>query len=218
VAELLKRAIDRTDYRAFLATSDIRRARNLDKLLADAHDDGRTRVRAFLEHIQALQAIGARVGEAPAEAHDAVRLMTIHKAKGLEFAVVVLADAARRLGHHSAAAYLTPDLGLAVAPDRIGAAPLATRIACWIDSRRADAEEQRLLYVAATRAQEKLLISGHIVRSAQGWSSDGWMQRLAEVARVDLGAATGAPGGYSTVMLLCGEPVGLWVASGEPGR
>ncbi len=70
-------------------------ARNVDKLLSDAQSSGIVRVGEFLEYIESLREAGAREGEAPSEAGGAVRLMTVHKAKGLEFPVVVIADASR---------------------------------------------------------------------------------------------------------------------------
>ena len=103
VAELLKRLVDRVDYRAILASSGSaagRLWRNLDKLLDDAQASGLVNVRAFLEYLDTLRDVGAREGEAPAEAEGAVRLMTIHKAKGLEFPMVILADAARQRKIH----------------------------------------------------------------------------------------------------------------------
>jgi hypothetical protein len=90
---------------------------------------------------------------------------------------------------------------------------LAARIAHWIDSQHAEAEEQRLLYVAATRAKEKLLISGHIARSGKDWRSGGWMQQLAEIAGLDLGAVVDQDGGCAPITLACGELVGIWIAT-----
>jgi len=100
VSELLKKLVDATDYRAILAVDDNsgtggRLWRNLDKLLADAQTSGQVNVRDFLDYLITINDAGAREGEAPAEAQGSVRLMTIHKSKGLEFPIVVLADASR---------------------------------------------------------------------------------------------------------------------------
>ena len=166
VAELLKRLVDAVDYRAILASvhssgAASRLWRNLDKLLADAQSSGLVNVRGFLEYLETLRDVGAREGEAPADAEGAVRLMTIHKAKGLEFPVVVLADAARQRTDTSEAAFLLPETGLTFKFDQFEAAPLLHRLAQFQDQQQAEAEEKRLLYVALTRAKEKLLISGH---------------------------------------------------------
>ena len=82
VAELLKRLIDATNYRAILATDNVTGAggrlwRNLDKLLGDAQSSQQVNVRDFLEYLGTINDAGAREGEAPAEAQGAVRLMTI---------------------------------------------------------------------------------------------------------------------------------------------
>ena len=96
VAALLKRLLDRTHYRAALQAAEggARAQRNVDKLLADAHTSGLVSVREFVEYVRTLRDAGARESEAPTEAGSAVQLMTGHKAKGLEFPVVVIADAA----------------------------------------------------------------------------------------------------------------------------
>lgn len=113
VAELLQRVVTWTNYRAVLASGSHRLWRNLDKLLADAQASGVVQVQAFLEYLSTLKDVGAREGEAAAEAEGAVRLMTIHKSKGLEFEIVVLADAARGTHNLSSSFFLMPGVGLA---------------------------------------------------------------------------------------------------------
>jgi ATP-dependent helicase/nuclease subunit A len=208
VAELLKRLVDRVDYRAILAsggTAAGRLWRNLDKLIADAQASKLVNVRAFLEYLDTLRDVGAREGEATAEAEGAVRLMTIHKAKGLEFPLVILADAARQRKTTSEAAYLSSEIGLAIKFDQYESAPLLYRLAQFQDSQQAEAEEKRLLYVALTRAKEKLLISGHSTSTSSGeWKASGWLSDLAAAGQANLGAAidsgqpieTATPGGY----------------------
>lgn len=211
VAELLKRLVDCVDYRAILASAEAaagRLWRNLDKLLADAQASGLVSVRAFLEYLETLRDVGAREGEAPADAEGAVRLMTIHKAKGLEFPLVVLADAARRRRNTGESAYLLPETGLAFRLDQFDSAPLLYRLARFQDALQAEAEEKRLLYVALTRAKEKLLISGHSTPDRSGQcKADGWLGDLAEAGRVDLGAAIDR-----------GEPIESATSGGHPLR
>ena len=216
VAELLKRVVDLTDYRAVLAASHSRLWRNLDKLLADAHASGLVRVRAFLEYIGTLKEVGAREGEAPTEAEGSVRLMTVHKAKGLEFEVVVIADAGRRTGMHNEVAYLLPEAGLAPKPNRLDSKPLITRLAQWYDRLQSEAEENRLLYVAATRAREKLLVSGHLTQSRGKWRADGWLKSLMEEgAGVDLESLVAETDTWHEINLSSGEPLAVWIAPTE---
>ena len=123
ISELLKRLLDRCDYRAILATNTnlgdrSRLWRNVDKLIGDAQVSGLVGVRAFLEYITTMRDVGAREGEAASEAEGSVRLMTIHKAKGLEFPIVVLADAARRPNPGREVAFRLGD-AWTVSPDKL---------------------------------------------------------------------------------------------------
>jgi ATP-dependent helicase/nuclease subunit A len=215
VAELLKRLIDLSDYRAILASGHSRLWRNLDKLLHDAHASGLVRVGEFLEYIQTLRDVGAREGEAPVEAEGAVRLMTIHKAKGLEFEFVVLADASRRLGAQSPEAFLLPETGLVVRPDRLESDPIPTRLASWIDEQQSQAEADRLLYVALTRAREKIILSGHLSQSEKGLRVEGWMKSLLEAMGADPAALVAKPHKWHHFAIQRGESIGLWVETGE---
>jgi ATP-dependent helicase/nuclease subunit A len=189
VAYLLKSFLDATQYRAALqlVPGGERLRRNIDKLLADAHRSELASVAEFLEYVSVLRDVGTRESEAPTEAGGAVQLMTIHKAKGLEFPVVVLADAGYTRGARSIPFYLDQELGLLFAPSNGDAQPAAFRIAAWHEAEQEAAEERRLLYVAATRAREKLLISGSAKLSAAKASPgklmlSGWLAQLAEVA------------------------------------
>jgi ATP-dependent helicase/nuclease subunit A len=198
VAVLLKRLLDRTHYRAALQTSEegVRARRNVDKLLADAHTSGLASVREFLEYVHALRDVGVREGEAPTEAGSAVQLMTVHKAKGLEFPVVVIADAAHAGHRDTATVRLDARLGVTLNlrdrdDDR---RPAAYRLAALRDAERDEAEDRRLLYVAATRAREKLLISAHTkVLKGGGLSTTGWLKLLGQVVGLDKVAVAGTP-------------------------
>jgi len=67
-----------------------------------------------------------------------------------------------------------------------GAHPIAYRLARLIEQAKDDAEDKRLLYVAATRAKEKLIISGHAKLNAKGTLAlRGWLGRLGEVSGLD---------------------------------
>lgn len=194
VSELLKQVVDATDYRAILATADIktdekissnaagRLWRNLDKLLDDAQVSQQVNLRDFLNMITTLNDAGAREGEAPAEAEGSVRLMTIHKAKGLEFPVVVLADSGRQVRSSSELVYFSSDMGVTF---KLKPAPMLYCLAKEVEKDQDDCEALRLLYVALTRTKSKLIISGHLKIGAGGKAIlSGWAKELDAVANL----------------------------------
>ncbi len=218
VAQLLKKIVDATDYRAILAASHIRLWRNLDKLLQDAHTSGLVRVRGFFEYLRTLREVGAREGEAPAEALGAVRLMTIHKAKGLEFEVVVLADTSRKPLGRAELAYLLPETGPAFRFDRLEGSPLIYNLARYLDQQQSKEEENRILYVAVTRARERLILNGHLSLRWGKLTADGWMKSFLEVLDLNPDSLGEGVGGWVQARLPNGREVGIWVAAAlEPG-
>jgi ATP-dependent exoDNAse (exonuclease V) beta subunit len=171
-AELLLRALAATDYERHVRTLawSERRLANVHKLLRLARRfeaaEGRG-LRPFLEHVAQRGALAQSAEpHAPAGAEpDAVRLMTIHAAKGLEFPVVCVADLGR------AAAAAPPDLLVDGARVGLRLASLDGTAAvgcleyeqlCAERDRAAAAEEERIVYVALTRARERLLLSGAV--------------------------------------------------------
>ena len=171
---LCERVVAEHDYDlAVLAQWDGRRRyANLRKLarLARSYEELRgPDVEGFVRFVLDQEAVGARELEAVAEEEggDAVRLLTIHAAKGLEFKVVVVADAGRDKAPPAA------DEILALSDGRFGfrvADPVTSerRGAYAYDAvkeaRKAEerAERLRLYYVAMTRAIDRLIVSGSI--------------------------------------------------------
>jgi ATP-dependent helicase/nuclease subunit A len=100
--------------------------------------------------------------ESAVDAEDAVRLMTIHKAKGLEFGVVVVPDLGREAPWRAPVVLTDRRSGrLAINLDRLGDTALTTLDWTQAESReiqRVDAEALRVLYVALTRAQRGLVL------------------------------------------------------------
>lgn len=177
--DLLDRALARTGYdRAILRMEGgARRFANVRKLmrLAREHEARHGRdLRGFADLASSLvggaDASGdERESEAPVEgeALDAVRVMTIHRAKGLEFPVVCVGD----LGRESPPAGREPvrvgrDGRVGVRLRRLGGGRPRDAFAYRAlveEQRRADAEEEaRLFYVAVTRARERLILSGAV--------------------------------------------------------
>ena len=125
----------------------------------------------FLTYIRSLQQRGAEPAHAPdnstsmRENEDAVKIMSIHKSKGLEFPVVVLADTAKRFNNRDLSSPIVfhPELGVGVKfTDRQRRIEYPTLARLAIQGKLTSemmAEELRLLYVAMTRAREKLIIT-----------------------------------------------------------
>ncbi len=171
VEQLLDEAVTELGYDlAVLARQDgDRRLANVRKLMRMAREYERAEgadLRGFIAFAEGEDLREAREGEAPLEAEDldAVRLMTIHRAKGLEFPVVVIADLGRQGSTSKPALLVGRDgrIGLRLATVGAGDRTDSLHYRTLADERAAaeDDEERRLLYVALTRAEEKLILSG----------------------------------------------------------
>jgi ATP-dependent helicase/nuclease subunit A len=187
IADLLGTALDQTGYRATLtALPDGDRLRgNIDKLLDRARASGQITLGAFEAYLNDLSASEAREGEAVIEAGDAISLMTVHASKGLEFPLVVLVDSNWERGKGGSSPPVIQDAHLGLAcqvPDTTDESLTPSSAYALIKARReaqAEAERKRLLYVAATRAQDYLLISAALNRKKQGdWEVKGWLKLL----------------------------------------
>ncbi len=182
VADLLKAFLDATDYLpAWQMAGQSRAVRNIGKLLADAQASSLVNAGAFLDYLALLKETGAREGEARAAAEGAVQIMSVHQAKGLEFSIVVIGDAAYDRNARDEA-IVDPRLGVLLPPGAAGkdASAVYAQARAW-DRDQEDAESRRLLYVAATRAQELLIFSACVQlkkNGMPGWLR-GWLKKIA---------------------------------------
>ena len=171
ITTLIQYIYDQTDFIEVLSRSEGGGARegNLRLLLkyaADYEAGGNSELSGFVSYIRALAEEGSRFTAAVpvAEAENAVRIMTVHGSKGLEFPVVALAGAGKRFNYSdfTSLTIFHPEMGFGMqrvereALRRYRTIPYAA--AASREKRDMLSEEVRLLYVALTRAKERLIL------------------------------------------------------------
>ncbi len=136
-----------------------------------------------------IELMVTRLDEQPEEAEsplaeassDAVQILTIHKAKGLEFPIVVLPGLHQGTGRDRTVPHVAYDwssgiYGLSLGSKRtIGAVLAQAKFAV-----REEAERRRVFYVGMTRAKELLVLSGGKVARSVGETTFQWLQQIGE--------------------------------------
>ncbi|HEV7925793.1 MAG TPA: UvrD-helicase domain-containing protein, partial [Verrucomicrobiae bacterium] len=202
VSPCLENVIDQTHYVDWLMTRERgeQRRANLERLLQMARQFDASRGESlprFLRFVQAQQESEEETEPAP-PATEAVRLMSIHQSKGLEFPVVVAADLGKRFhwGDLQAPIILDQEYGLCPQVRPPEAFQSWPSLPYWLARRRQKrellGEEMRLLYVALTRAEHQLILAGSASRKsiAEKWpkraqAGAGPMQILACASYLD---------------------------------
>ncbi len=166
--QLLRFAGNRTGFAAVIANLPHGARREADwrgflSLLRQLDDLGHGYVFGAVRHLRRLIALRAEILRPPLEAGGAVSLMSIHRSKGLEWPVVFVADLARP-NYGSGFDRLVVDrrLGVAFAPEDDFSDKVKPAIYTLIKKRadeRETAEAKRILYVAMTRAGDKVFVS-----------------------------------------------------------
>jgi ATP-dependent helicase/nuclease subunit A len=129
--------------------------------------------RGFIDELRTASELEAAEAPILEESSDGVRLMTVHKAKGLEFPVVILADLTCRLNRGDASRYLDAEAGLC-AMKLGGWSPHELHDHEVEEVARDQAEGVRLAYVAATRARDLLVVPA---LGDEPWEG-GWISPL----------------------------------------
>jgi ATP-dependent helicase/nuclease subunit A len=191
-AQLIGAAVRATGYMAtlMLLPNGERRVANIEKLLEQTHKLSAKTLAEVVERIGDLRFREIREGEATIEESGAVRLMTVHKSKGLEFPVVWIVDATYG-GNPSKSIIAThSDLGFAVdvRTEEFDTRDERPRAASFdllkiVEAQMDRAEKKRLLYVAATRARDHLIISGSLGRAK--FAGEHWLGRLASAIGIE---------------------------------
>lgn len=175
VHELLQNIIRDYSYLSYVAVKPggSRRRANVEMLLIKAADYEKTSYYGlyhFLRYIEQLQKYDVDYGEANLqdENTDVVRIMSIHKSKGLEFPICFIAGLSKNFNNTDANAHLVMDVDEGIGVDYINPKQRITarnlRRNFIADKLKEDnlAEELRILYVAMTRAKEKLILTGTV--------------------------------------------------------
>ncbi|HET9186244.1 MAG TPA: UvrD-helicase domain-containing protein, partial [Solirubrobacterales bacterium] len=196
--ELIEAAVTETGYDLAVLSRPAGEARfanvrKMARLAAEFEQREGRDLRGFLDFLAARAEGGAEAQAATAaEGHDGVRIMTVHNAKGLEFGVVAVPDLSRRLLNGSRSPLLVlgreeqPRVGLRLV--RLGSPKIDLfdyGALCEEASEREAEEELRLFHVAATRARDRLIVSG-VVNPKAGKETKGRpvIERLIEALDV----------------------------------
>ncbi len=173
IHELLWKILDDTGYEDYVSAmpgGNIRKA-NLEILIQKARDFETTSYKGlfhFIRYIEKLRKYNVDYGEASMEDEqsDSVSIMTIHKSKGLEFPVVFLCGIGKRMNLQDASGGVLLHSTLGIGLDAMDinlhtkSPSLIKKIIQREEYMDTWAEELRILYVALTRAKEKLIITG----------------------------------------------------------
>lgn len=173
--ELLRRILEDTGYGEFVAAmpGGQQRRANLDMLLEKAKAYASTSYKGlfhFVRYIEQLKKYDVDYGEAALEDEqsDTVRVMTIHKSKGLEFPVVFVAGLGKRFNMQDARSSMALHADLGVGLDaveqkkRTKSPSIVKKVIQKEEALDTLGEELRILYVALTRAKEKLILTGTV--------------------------------------------------------
>lgn len=188
---LIATALDECGYASALPE----RARaNIDKFLSWLRREHRDRPRPLAEMLADLESLRWARAEAeapPPESGDVVRMMSIHAAKGLEFPVVFVSALQRGISNDSEPLLYSTELGLGIRwrnPVNGKAVSDPAHRALKEEWKRKDsAEENRLLYVAMTRAEDRLILSHTSVKQMRPW------QKMVTGAVTDVTTAEAPP-------------------------
>lgn len=186
VHALIQQFLEETDY-LYLITAlpgGSQRRSNVEMLVAKAESYEKTSYTGlfhFVRYMEQLEKYNVDYGESGSvdEAADVVRIMSIHKSKGLEFPICFVSGLTKKFNRQDTTAPVIMDMDLGLAADDIDPrqrlkkstvkkAIFAKKL--WLDCL---GEELRVLYVAMTRAEEKLILTGTCKEEQIDFSKEG---------------------------------------------
>ena len=182
IRDLLQRILDDYDYLNYVTAlpAGSKGRANVEMLLTKASAFEKTSYFGlfhFIRYMEQLEKYDVDYGEADTldENADVVRIMSIHKSKGLEFPVVFVSGLSKRFNMQDANQSLIVDMDLGVAVDyvdsvrRIKNKTLRRTVLSAKMKEDNLAEELRVLYVALTRAREKLILTAVLDKADEKW-------------------------------------------------
>ena len=171
VEELISRLLDETELYVEMGAmaGGAQRQANLDALISKARsydETGSFGLYGFLQYMDDARD-SAKLGSAQTVQSDVVRILSVHKSKGLEFPVVFLAELNRQFNTEGekASLLLHRELGMGLAfvdGSGIKRDPLSRRGVLLLNRRQQMEEEMRVLYVAMTRPKRRLVLVGTV--------------------------------------------------------
>lgn len=184
IRELLQRLVEDHDYLNYVTALPAggKRRANVEMLFTKASDFEKTSYFGlfhFVRYMEQLEKYDVDYGEADMldENADVVRIMSIHKSKGLEFAVTFVSGLAKRFSvrDYSQAMIVDMDMGVGVTyvepAKRVRNKTLRQNVIARKMREENLAEELRVLYVALTRAREKLILTAALDNAQEKWDT-----------------------------------------------
>ena len=159
-------------------------ARNFDA------DENKQTLTDFIEYLDILITDEPREGDAPVEeGSDSVKIMTIHAAKGKEYPVVIL-PCLNRKGQNAQEPFIDETLGIGFSPlipiqEYDKSSPEIIRIMKKYAMAKDDAEKKRILYVATTRAKDRIILAGTLNDSGNAENSLKMLFEHLEISNED---------------------------------
>lgn len=189
IHQLLLYLLEETDYLSYVSAMPrgANRRANLQKLVDEAVRYEKTSYQGlfhFVRYVEQLQHYDVEMGEAvlTSENDDAVAIMSIHKSKGLEFPVVILAGSAKQFNEMDTrgSLILHSQLGMGLdlmdTREQTKTVTLYKKMVARLIKWDMYGEEMRILYVALTRAKEKLLVFGTLPNAEE--KSGQWEETI----------------------------------------
>ncbi|MBE5884081.1 MAG: helicase-exonuclease AddAB subunit AddA [Lachnospiraceae bacterium] len=203
IRELLQKLVEDCDYLNYVTAlpGGSKRRANVEMLFTKASDFEKTSYFGlfhFIRYMEQLEKYDVDYGEADVldENADVVRIMSIHKSKGLEFPITFVSGLAKRFNMQDVNQTLIVDMDMGVACDYINPVKRirnkTLRRVVLSRKMREDnlSEELRVLYVALTRAKEKLILTATLEKACEKWeiAKEGTQENL---SYLDFVEATG---------------------------